>query len=285
MVMTDLDYDTEQLTRFLEANPRVVVLSGAGISASSGIPTYRDSAGVWQHSKPVTHQEFLQDAARRQRYWARSMAGWPTIRDARPGAGHRALSELERAGNLSLLITQNVDRLHQRAGSQQVIDLHGRLDRVSCLDCGTFYDRETIQQLLFRDNDSPSYNGTSARPDGDADLPDDYVDSFTAPSCKNCCGLLMPDVVFFGGTVPKPRVASCMDAIEQCDALIAIGSSLQVYSGFRFCRQVIASGKPLAIINPGSTRADDLATLKICQDCGPLLQRVATAYTSESVTL
>ena len=284
-MMTDLNYDTEQLTRFLEANPRVVVLSGAGISASSGIPTYRDSAGVWQHNKPITHQEFLQDAARRQRYWARSMAGWPAIRDARPGAGHRALSELERAGNISLLITQNVDRLHQRAGSQQVIDLHGRLDRVSCLDCGTFYDRETIQQLLLRDNDSPSYAKTSARPDGDADLPDGYVDSFTPPSCKNCCGLLMPDVVFFGGTVPKPRVASCMDAIEQCDALLAIGSSLQVYSGFRFCRQIIASGKPLAIINPGSTRADDLATLKIRQDCGPLLQRVATADTSESLTL
>ena len=283
--MTGMDYDTEQLTRFLEANPRVVVLSGAGISASSGIPTYRDSAGVWQHNKPITHQEFLQDAARRQRYWARSMAGWPAIRDARPGAGHRALSELERSGNISLLITQNVDRLHQRAGSQQVIDLHGRLDRVNCLDCGTFYDRETIQQLLLRDNNSPSYEGPSARPDGDADLPDDYVDSFTPPSCKNCCGLLMPDVVFFGGTVPKPRVASCMDAIEQSDALLTIGSSLQVYSGFRFCRQIIAAGKPLAIINPGSTRADDLATLKIRQDCGPLLQRVATVYTSDSVTL
>ena len=283
--MTGMDYDTEQLTRFLEANPRVVVLSGAGISASSGIPTYRDSAGVWQHNKPITHQEFLQDAARRQRYWARSMAGWPAIRDARPGAGHRALSGLERSGNISLLITQNVDRLHQRAGSQQVIDLHGRLDRVSCLDCGTFHDRENIQQLLLRDNDSPSYEGPSARPDGDADLPDDYVDSFTPPSCKNCCGLLMPDVVFFGGTVPKPRVASCMDAIEQSDALLTIGSSLQVYSGFRFCRQIIAAGKPLAIINPGSTRADDLATLKIRQDCGPLLQRVATVYTSDSVTL
>jgi NAD-dependent SIR2 family protein deacetylase len=159
--MTDLDYDTKQLTKFLEANPRVVVLSGAGISESSGIPTYRDGAGVWQHNKPITHQEFLQDAARRQRYWARSMAGWPAIRDARPGAGHHALSELERAGNISLLITQNVDRLHQRAGSQQVIDLHGRLDRVSCLDCGTFYDRETIQQLLLRDNDSPSIRCSS----------------------------------------------------------------------------------------------------------------------------
>jgi len=283
--MNDLKYDTEQLTRFLEANPRVVVLSGAGISASSGIPTYRDGAGVWRHSKPVTHQEFLQDAARRQRYWARSMAGWPAIRDARPSAGHRALSELERAGNISLLITQNVDRLHQRAGSQQVIDLHGRLDRVSCLDCGTFYDRQAIQQLLMRDNVSPSYKRTSARPDGDADLPDDYVDSFTPPSCKNCCGLLMPDVVFFGGTVPKPRVASCMAAIEQSDALLAIGSSLQVYSGFRFCRHTIASGKPLAIINPGSTRADDLATLKIRQDCGPLLQRVVTTYAPEAVTL
>jgi NAD-dependent SIR2 family protein deacetylase len=283
--MNDLEYDIEQLSRFLEANPRVVVLTGAGISASSGIPTYRDGDGVWQHNKPITHQEFIQDAARRQRYWARSMGGWPAIRDALPGAGHRALSELERAGNISLLITQNVDRLHQQAGSEQVIDLHGRLDRVNCLDCGNFYERELIQQLLTRDNAPPSREKMRARPDGDADLPDDYVNGFTPPSCKNCCGLLMPDVVFFGGTVPKPRVESCMAAIEQSDALLAIGSSLQVFSGFRFCRHTVASGKPLAIINPGATRADDLASLKIHRDCGPLLQRVAATCTQDSLVL
>jgi NAD-dependent SIR2 family protein deacetylase len=284
--MNDLEHDIEQLSRFLEANPRVVMLTGAGISASSGIPTYRDGDGVWQHNKPITHQEFLQDAARRQRYWARSMAGWPAIRDALPGAGHRALSELEKSGNISLLITQNVDRLHQQAGSEQVIDLHGRLDRVNCLDCGTFYEREFIQQRLTRDNAPPSREKLTTRPDGDADLPDDYVNGFTPPSCKNCCGLLMPDVVFFGGTVPKPRVASCMAAIDQSDALVAIGSSLQVFSGFRFCRHTVASGKPLAIINPGTTRADDLASLKIHRDCGPLLQSVAAACcTADSMTL
>jgi NAD-dependent SIR2 family protein deacetylase len=283
--MTDLEHDIEQLSRFLEDSPRVVVLTGAGISASSGIPTYRDGDGVWQHNKPITHQEFLQDAARRQRYWARSMAGWPAIRDALPGEGHRALSELERMGNISLLITQNVDRLHQQSGGQQVIDLHGRLDRVNCLDCGNVYEREFIQQLLARDNDPPYREKTTTRPDGDADLPEDYVNSFTPPSCKKCCGLLMPDVVFFGGTVPKPRVASCMAAIDQSDALLAIGSSLQVFSGFRFCRHTITSGKPLAIINPGTTRADDLATLKIHRDCGPLLQRVAATCTQDSLVL
>ena len=283
--MNDLEYDIEQLSRFLEANPRVVVLTGAGISASSGIPTYRDGDGVWQHNKPISHQEFLQDAARRQRYWARSMAGWPAIRDALPGAGHRALSELETMGNISLLITQNVDRLHQQSGSQQIIDLHGRLDRVNCLDCGNVYEREFIQQLLARDNDPPYCEKTTTRPDGDADLPEDYVNSFTPPSCKKCCGLLMPDVVFFGGTVPKPRVASCMAAIDQSDALLAIGSSLQVFSGFRFCRHSVASGKPLAIINPGTTRADDLATLQIHRDCGPLLQSVAAACTQDSLVL
>jgi len=273
--MNDLQHDAGQLSRFLDEHPAVVVLTGAGISAPSGIPTYRDSEGVWQHSQPIQHQEFLLDESRRQRYWARSMLGWPPVRNASPGAGHLALAELERSGHINLLITQNVDRLHQRAGSKRVVDLHGRLDRVRCLDCGTFYDREDIQQRLLRDNDPVAPAMTRPRPDGDADLPDDYVRDVTVPSCDNCLGLLMPDVVFFGGTVPKSRVATCMAAIDQSDAIVAIGSSLQVYSGFRFCRHAIGSGKSLAIINPGKTRADAMATLKIPRDCGPLLHQIA----------
>jgi NAD-dependent SIR2 family protein deacetylase len=264
----------DALNGFLQAHPKLVILTGAGISAASGIPTYRDREGIWRHSEPVKHQEFILEESTRQRYWARSLYGWPTIRDAQPAAGHRALAQLERSGRVQLLITQNVDRLHQRAGSDRVIDLHGRLDRVRCLDCQAHFSRELIQQRLVRDNGPPGKPRVKHRPDGDAELPNTSVLRLRTPSCQGCGGILMPDVVFFGGTVPKTRVESCMEAIAQSDALLAIGSSLQVYSGFRFCRRAKELCKPVAIINPGKTRADALAQLKIRQECGPLLQRL-----------
>jgi NAD-dependent SIR2 family protein deacetylase len=159
------------LQAFFAKNRRITVLTGAGISLAGGIPTYRDAAGTWQHSEPVKHQEFLQEPARRQRYWARSMRGWPPVRDAQPTAAHAALAALERRGQIELLITQNVDRLHQRAGSQQVVDLHGRLDRVRCLDCGRMHCRNRVQEQLASDNPQHG-SATSPRPDGDADLPE-----------------------------------------------------------------------------------------------------------------
>jgi NAD-dependent SIR2 family protein deacetylase len=270
--MHSLDQGIAALGRFFEDHQHVVALTGAGISADSGIPTYRDGQGRWLHSEPIKHQEFISSPLKRKRYWARSMRGWPAVRDAAPNRAHRALAALEQAGHISAVITQNVDRLHQQAGSERVIDLHGRLDRVQCLDCAAYQSRERVQARLLRLNPDTLHTATTAaRPDGDADLPDTLVERVTAPSCTSCGGVLMPDVVFFGGTVPRERVHTCMHALDQADALLAVGSSLQVFSGFRFCRRAAESGKPIAIINPGVTRADELAGLRLRADCGDLL--------------
>ena len=255
----------------------MVVLSGAGLGIASGIPAYRDRAGVWQHSKPITHQEFVSEHQRRQRYWARSLLGWPTVRDARPNAAHLALARLERQGHIHLLITQNVDRLHQRAGSSNVIDLHGRLDQVRCLGCASAVSREVVQQRLLRDNPHSPVQAARLRPDGDTEPGAGLIAHIRIPACAVCGGTLMPDVVFFGGTVPKERVNACNRAIAGADALLVVGSSLQVYSGFRFCRLASELGKPIAIINPGTTRADPLASLKLEADCEPLLTALAAA--------
>ena len=272
--MDNIANDTDLLRDFLTANPRIVVLTGADISLACGIPTYRDRAGTWLHSEPIKHQEFLSDPGRRQRYWARSMRGWPAVRDAQPSDAHRALTSLKRAGYIDTIITQNVDRLHQRAGSEQVIDLHGRLDRVRCLDCGTTHCRDTIQQQLTTTNVN-LLPIAHARPDGDADLSSEQERHFNIPDCSKCGGTLMPDVVFFGGTVPGERVQACREAVARADALLVVGSSLQVFSGFRFCRQAQKLEKPLAILNPGTTRADDIAQLKLSSDCQTLLSMLA----------
>ena len=261
------------LRSFLDGCERIVVLTGAGISLAGGIPTYRDQDGVWRHSEPIKHQEFLREPRRRQRYWARSMRGWPAVRDATPTAAHSALAQLERSGRVDLLITQNVDRLHQRAGSERVVDLHGRLDRVQCLDCGAMTSRDAVQEQLLHHNGLLPV-AASARPDGDADLPEHLERDFVVPLCPQCAGTVMPDVVFFGGTVPRPRVEYCMQALERADGLLVVGSSLQVFSGFRFCRRASESGVPIAILNPGKTRADALAGLKLDADCQSLLQAV-----------
>jgi NAD-dependent SIR2 family protein deacetylase len=250
-------------TRFLAAHPRLVVLTGAGISAASGIPTYRDAAGTWLRSQPIQHGQFISDERQRKRYWARSISGWPAVRDARPNRAHLALSRLESQGRIELLITQNVDRLHQRAGSRQVTDLHGRLDRVQCLACACRYSRESIQRQLLMDNPHIQPGARTTLPDGDADVAPWLVDAINVPACRNCGGILKPDVVFFGGNVPVERVRRCMEALERADALVVAGSSLQVWSGFRFCRHAEALGKPLVIINPGRTRADSLAELRV----------------------
>lgn len=263
------------LRRFLSDHPRLVVLSGAGISIASGIPAYRGIDGAWKHSAPITHAQFISDPARRRRYWARSLLGWPTVRDARPNAAHLALAQLEQLGHVHLLITQNVDRLHQRAGSAAVVDLHGRVDRVRCLACPEIVSREQVQQWLQRDNPDARSLAVRLRPDGDADVADDAVDRICVPACARCGGILIPDVVFFGGTVPGERVDRCKAALDAADALLVVGSSLQVYSGFRFCRLARELGRPLAIINPGSTRGDPLADLKLQAECQPLLTGLA----------
>ncbi len=187
----------EELLASLSQHRRIVVLTGAGISARSGIPTYRDAGGHWLRNQPIQHNEFIQSAHRRQRYWGRSMAGWPGVRDAKPNNLHLALTRLEATGVVELIITQNVDRLHQRAGSQRVVDLHGRLDRVLCLDCGAGYQREEIQHLLEQRNPQHCAYAAQIQPDGDADLSDHQVAGIAVVDCAACGGLLMPDVVFF----------------------------------------------------------------------------------------
>ena len=261
----------ETLRDWLAGHPRLVVLTGAGISVESGIPTWRDRDGRWMRNDPIHHGDFVSDPAARRRYWGRSMLGWPAVREARPNRGHRSLALLEQLGRVELLITQNVDRLHQRAGSRSVVDLHGRLDRIRCLDCGRQDSREALQRRLEQLNPALGVAGVAALPDGDAALEDHMLRDFKVPACGHCGGMLMPDVVFFGGTVPGARVKQCMAAIERADAVLAVGSSLKVFSGFRFCRHAHRLGKSLAIVNPGATRADELATARFSAECGPLL--------------
>lgn len=272
--MSALQQDAQTLARFLRAHPRLVVLTGAGVSSASGIPTYRDESGNWQHPAPILEQAFLRDAYTRRRYWARSWYGWPLMRDAQPNAAHIALAQLERLGHVELLVTQNVDGLHQRAGSRNVVDLHGRVDRVRCLGCAAEHSRDSVQALLARHNHWPENPARESRPDGDMDVPDEVCRQVTLPRCQHCAGELKPDVVFYGGSVPPPVVQRCHDALERCDALLAVGSSLMVFSAFRFCRRARQLGKPLAIINPGVTRADHLAELKLPVPAGPLLAQV-----------
>lgn len=248
---------------FLDQYPRLFVLTGAGISVGSGIPEYRDANGDWKHPAPIRYQAFISRLSTRKRYWARSLTGWPRFSRAEPNDCHHTLARWERAGRIRQLVTQNVDRLHQAAGGVRVIDLHGRLDRVICLDCTAMFTRNSIQLELVDMN--PEFVPGNARPapDGDARFDNRDLHAFRVPDCPHCGGMLKPDVVFFGETIPQQRSEAAIAALQAADALLVIGSSLMVYSGFRFCRLAAASGIPIAAVNPGRTRADDLLTLKI----------------------
>lgn len=260
------------LQNFLEQFPRLFVLTGAGCSTASGIPDYRDAAGGWKRRPPVRHHEFLTDSGVRARYWARSMIGWTVMGAAEPNAAHLALARLEREGRLDCLVTQNVDGLHQKAGSTRVLDLHGRIDQVLCLACGARGSRAHLQQRLLVAN--PRFAGMTARPapDGDADLERNDFSEFIVPDCDACgVGILKPDVVFFGANVAPDRVAQSMAALDRADALLIVGSSLMVWSGYRFAARAAERGLPIAAINRGVTRADPLIGLKIEADCGEVL--------------
>lgn len=248
----------------------VVVLTGAGVSTDSGIPAYRDEEGRWKQNAPMQFRDFVGSELSRQRYWARSMVGWTRMADALPNAAHLALAEMERRGMLRLLITQNVDGLHSAAGSENVVDLHGRLDRVICLGCKSVTPRAELQARLVADN--PEFLGQSfvARADGDVELAVDY-ERFRLTACDACGGVLKPDVVFFGENVPAPRVQQAMTALEGARALVIVGSSLMVFSGFRFARAAARLGVPIAIVNLGKTRADDLAALRVSGNVGQIL--------------
>ena len=266
---------SSSLIEFFKRHRGLLVLTGAGCSTDSGIPDYRDQAGQWRRPPPVTHQEFLASAAVRQRYWARSMAGWPRFQRARPNPAHRALADLEQAGYVASLITQNVDGLHQQAGHDRIIEIHGNIADVICMNCQQRVPRAKLQLQLETLN--PDFRGRAAdqAPDGDADLATDDLSGFAVPGCARCGGLLKPEVVFFGDNIPRQRVAEAMAALEQAEALLVVGSSLMVYSGFRFCQQAKAQGKPIAALNRGVTRADSLLDLKLDQACGEVLVAAA----------
>lgn len=263
----------EQLAEFITRHPKLVVLTGAGVSTDSGIPAYRDQQGKWRHAPPVQHKEFMQQHTARQRFWARSLLGWPFIRDAQPSAAHTALAELERLGYIELLITQNVDRLHQEAGSNHVIDLHGRADEVKCMGCGQRYSRNEIHNSSLSENTQFELPEThvTAKPDGDADIESESFTQFNVPECRNCGGVLKPDVVYFGDNVQKETVFKALDCLEEADALLTVGSSLMVYSGFRFCKKASEWNKPIAALNLGITRADSLLSLKLEADIAETL--------------
>jgi NAD-dependent SIR2 family protein deacetylase len=255
------------LQHFLDRHERLFILTGAGCSTRSGIPDYRDAEGQWKRAHPVTYQAFMGDEKTRRRYWARSLIGWRLVRQAEPNDAHRALAELEAAGRSELLLTQNVDRLHQAAGSERVIDLHGRIDLVRCMDCEQRSPRVELQDELGRLNpDWLDLDATEA-PDGDADLERADFSSFVIPPCPRCGGVLKPDVVFFGENVPRDRVDAAFGHLDKADAMLIVGSSLMVYSGFRFVERAASLGKPLAAVNLGRTRADALLTLKTEEPC------------------
>ena len=267
----------DALTDFATRHPRLFVLTGAGCSAESGIPTYRDGNGDWMRPAPVTFQAFTGDDTTRRRYWARSLVGWPTMAHARPGAAHHALAQLEAAGRTNLLLTQNVDGLHSVAGSQRTIDLHGRVDTVRCMGCETRSARSALQVALRTRNPQWAALEAQAAPDGDADLDGLDFSRFDVPDCPLCGGMLKPDVVFFGETVPRERVTAAFAALEEADAMLVAGSSLMVYSGYRFVQAAFAAGKPIAAVNLGRTRADEMFTLKVAQPVGETLAALVAA--------
>ena len=260
-----------KLRDWLDRHRRIFVLTGAGCSTVSGIPDYRDGNGDWKRTPPVTYQALVGDPAVYRRYWARGSVGWPRFLAARPNLAHAALARLETHGKLALLLTQNVDGLHQRAGSGNVIDLHGRLDEAICLQCGMRLSRASVQDDIARLNPGWAAAPLGIAPDGDADIDEAAIAGFVPPRCGDCGGLLKPDVVFFGENVPRDRVLRAREALASADAMLVAGSSLMVWSGFRFARFAHEAGLPLAILNRGRTRADDLAGLKLDAEIGSTL--------------
>lgn len=267
---------SKALAGFLASNDSIAILSGAGVSTASGIPDYRDRDGHWKHAQPIQFPDFLNNPDSRRRYWARSYVGWRRFSKARPNAAHYALAALESGGRIDTLITQNVDRLHTAAGSRRVIDLHGDLARVRCLACGETHRRSHYQEALRDANPDWHAEVFRYKPDGDAELAMNSHDEFDVPGCPVCAGLIKPDVVMFGENVPKNRVRDATAAIDRAQALLVVGSSLMLFSGYRFTRQAAAMKKPIAIVNQGRTRADDIAALKVEADCGDILTAAAS---------
>lgn len=263
------------------ASGGALVLSGAGLSTESGIPDYRGPTGLARRATPMTYQAFTGSAAARRRYWARSFLGWRHIARAVPNDGHRAVAELSRRGLLAGIITQNVDGLHQAAGAADVTELHGSLHRVICLACGQRTARAELDRRLTAANPGWDPFGTglaaAVNPDGDAVLDDEAAASFAVADCAACGGVLKPDVVFFGENVPPARTRACYDLVEAASALVVLGSSLTVMSGFRYVRHASRLERPVVIVNQGTTRGDDYAAATLDAPLGPILTALVAA--------
>ncbi|MBN1207467.1 MAG: NAD-dependent protein deacetylase [Myxococcaceae bacterium] len=264
------------LVHLLEGR-RLVVLTGAGCSTESGIPDYRGPGTRARARNPIQHMEFLTRPEVRARYWARSLLGWPRFSLARPNAAHHALAAMERDGHVLGLITQNVDRLHHAAGSARVIELHGALAEVRCLACGEREPRAALQERLLALNPGFLEQQVELRPDGDAELPVEAVRTFRVADCTRCEGALKPDVVFFGGNVPRPTVDAAFAMLEEGDALLVVGSSLAVFSGYRFVLRAAERHMPIGLINLGESRGDAVADVRVEARVGDVLPRLAAA--------
>ena len=274
MTAAPANQDPTEFASRLQRHRPLFVLTGAGVSTASGIPDYRDAEGHWKHRRPVQYADFVRSPSVRQRYWARSMIGWPRVANSLPNAAHQALNRLQRSGFVSRLVTQNVDGLHEKAGSREVIDLHGRLDTVVCLGCGERQARTILQKRLQSANQRYLHLSSTAAPDGDADLQPAQLGLFQVLDCEHCGGLLKPDVVFFGENVPPQRVQLSLAALERSAAVLVLGSSLMVYSGYRFCVAAHAQGKPVFSVSLGRTRADGELAASLKMDCGEALSRI-----------
>ncbi len=275
------DYQDLALLEHIKPGMKLFCLGGAGCSTASGLGDYRDKQGQWKRAQPITGQVFKGNELARKRYWLRSAIGWPVFSRAQPSLAHYALQSLEKSGVVSSLVTQNVDELHQQAGHKNVIDLHGVLSTVSCLSCKQIEQRDDYQLRIMDANrwinDISQQARAALAPDGDADVESSQIQHMQIPNCVHCGGMLKPDVVFFGENVPRARVTKAMEALRSADAILVAGSSLMVFSGYRFCRDAQQRGQPIFIINDGVTRADDITTLKVSGDCGTRLQRLAKA--------
>lgn len=275
----DLEDGVGDIARLLHER-RAVVLSGAGCSTESGIPDYRGPDGRLRKRLPMRYQEFVRDPEARARYWARSTVGWPRFSQARPNEAHRALARLESLGWVVGVITQNVDGLHQAAGSRRVLELHGSLSRVRCLECGGVEPRTELQMRLQAMNPERAPAAGPVNPDGDVDLPANAARAFRVPACLRCSGVLKPDVVFFGENVPRDRVDRARRLHDEGELLLIVGSSLQVYSGRRFVIRARRAGIPVAIVNLGPTRCDDEARLRVDGRVGNILPRLLSELES-----
>lgn len=265
------------LQSFLDTYSHILVLTGAGVSTESGIPDYRSKGvGLYDRStnRPVVYKHFIENSQTRKRYWARNFVGWPRFSSLQPNEAHYCLKNWENWGRLNWLVTQNVDRLHHKAGSEKITELHGSSYLVKCLNCGYSISRYLFQDILRRLNPDFYLEAIEIRPDGDVHLEPSLVNNFCVPPCDRCGGILKPDVVFFGETVPKRQVQETYSRVENSDAVLVLGSSLEVFSGYRFILAASESKKPIAIVNIGPTRADHLAAVKLNSRCGDILPKI-----------